>query len=426
MVTNQKKPFAPIDLGGIGSIVGGVGNLVSGFSQIGAAKRQHKYNLKEMEQSQKYALEQMDQSQQYNVANMALQNQYQIDAENRANEYNSAKAQVQRAHEAGISVATALGSGGANGFQSVSSSPSSSTPSSAGAPSPRGVSRPGINMDTSALGQLIAQIPQMRANVDATEANAEEARSRAYLNRVEAQGKEIDNYINENTKEIQINTAKLKEKGIQIENEINSFNASVQELRLNLDIKEQQSVISKINADMWRIYDQSKIDHALANANIRLMSSQIILNNANTELAGATTDERIAHTKLLGAQYLCEMSNNDLLIALKNLRVSEKDALDIQNELSKERAKFENEHRLENWKFERSSQRWQRAVNTMNSLSNVAQAACAVAGTVVTGGLGGTALVSRQNNADNLSFMREQADKPTDPNYNGWNANSTR
>lgn len=52
-------------------------------------------------------------------------------------------------------------------------------------------------------------------------------------------------------------------------------------------------------------------------------------------------------------------------------------------------SEFRQSHAEEDRKFQRSSERWQRAFNGINSLSNAAYAACAVAGTVVTGGYGG-------------------------------------
>ena len=115
-----------------GLATGAASSLLNfGLGQIGAAI-QHKRNKELMDKTQEQELEQMAQSQEYNLANMEVQNQYQIDAENRANEWNSAKAQVQRAREAGISPLAALGSGGAGGSMGVSSAPSSSTPQGSG------------------------------------------------------------------------------------------------------------------------------------------------------------------------------------------------------------------------------------------------------------------------------------------------------
>ena len=50
---------------------------------------------------------------------------------------------------------------------------------------------------------------------------------------------------------------------------------------------------------------------------------------------------------------------------------------------------FRKEHAEEDRDFARASERWNRLSNTLDSISNVAYAACAVAGTVVTGGYGG-------------------------------------
>ena len=155
-----------------------------GLGQIGAAI-QHKRNKELMDKSQEQQLEQMAQSQEYNLANMEVQNQYQIDAENRANEWNSAKAQVQRAREAGVSPLAALGSGGAGGSMGVSSAPSSSTPQGSG-------SSPATGSGTSATFNL-AQAMQAGAQIGLMASEKAEADARERNLNEQTRGLEFDN-----------------------------------------------------------------------------------------------------------------------------------------------------------------------------------------------------------------------------------------
>lgn len=191
----------------LGTANGGVatgaasGLLNFGLGQIGAAI-QHKRNKQLMDKAQQQELEQMEKSQEYNLANMEVQNQYQIDAENRANAWNSAEAQVNRAREAGVSPLAALGSGGAGGTMSVSSAPSSSTPQGSGS-SPSTGSAPSATFNLAQAMQAGAQIGLMAAEKSKSEAETKESEASARNLSAQAEAQEqLNKFYQENKEDI--------------------------------------------------------------------------------------------------------------------------------------------------------------------------------------------------------------------------------
>lgn len=213
--------------------MGVIGDLISGVANFGlgqaAGAIDWQREKKKMALQQEYDLAQMEQSQQYNERNMQLQNQYQIDAERRANEFNSVGAQVERARAAGVSPAAALGSGGAGGLMSTSSAPSSSTPSPVGAPSggaPRSSPGSGVDLSSSFLeGSQSGYYSELQRKV------SEEAR-----------GLEFDNMW----KQIDSGFAKQYENIKGLEYEVNS-------LRLNL---EEAYVSGGMGSMLWKRWQQ--------------------------------------------------------------------------------------------------------------------------------------------------------------------------
>lgn len=299
--TKKTSPWQGLAEAGIGSI----GSLVSAFSQIGAAKRQHKYNMAEMEQEQKYALEQMEQSQQYNLANMSQQNQYQIDAEKRAQEWNDVGAQITRGQQAGVSALATLGAGSSQSM-GVSSAPSSSTPSPAGAPSSKGVSKPGLNFDTSALGKLVqqgrmvdSQIEGIDAEVKLKDAERENVEADTRLKQQQYDSIEWYNLNRRSLEKELLESGVSKAKSDAI---IADLNAKYEKWKNTEKTDEgytlaQQEFITVINEAMSLI-DKNKAEAGLADEQAAdLKGTRDSRNRAN--IAGARSDEATAKFKEL-------------------------------------------------------------------------------------------------------------------------------
>lgn len=356
----------------------GSGILNFGLGQIGAAI-QHKRDMKKMAQQQDYALEQMAQSQEYNLANMEQQNQYQIAAEERANEWNSIGSQVERARAAGVSPLAALGGGGAGGMMSVSSAPTGGAPSgsapSGGVPSS---SSPMFDLAGAARGDAVAQ--------------AEIQRMEQETNLIKQQivEKEIENYIAENTKHYEV---LLKQYGSEIAGlnvQITQFENSVKEIKFATDNKSKLTAIQKASTEIASIALHDKIDKSMSDATIKKMANQIMLNNSQIAVNNASVSEIEARTLLAGANYLLSLSQSEYYDVMTVNGWSDNQAKQIRNDLEKNRADFENAHREQIHRQSMRNQRWDNAFKLMKGVSSLAYAGCAVAGTVVTGGYGGS------------------------------------
>lgn len=346
-----------------------------------------KREQKKMQLQQGYELEQMAKEQEYNFATMEQQNQYQIAAEERANEYNSVGAQVERARQAGVSPLAALGSGGAGGTMSVSSAPSGGAPS--------GGSGPSGGAPRSSTPNLFDLSATSRADAIAA-AEIEKTEEETKLVREQIVKQEIENEISENTKQYDILVKKYGSKIAGFQASILEFQDSVKQLQFETDQKERNARIQELSAKVISIQAHDEIDREVADATMRRMSKEIMLMGSQIDLNTASVREVESRTLLNGANYLLSLSQSDYYDVMTVNGWDQHDANLIRNSLEKERAAFENLHREE---IHNQSMKNQRRDNTakilngvgslFNGLSSMAYSACAIAGTVVTGGYGG-------------------------------------
>nr|DAW85614.1 MAG TPA: DNA pilot protein VP2 [Microviridae sp.] len=170
----------------LGSAVGGTGlsAIASGASGLMdfafgglKARRQWKYQQKQMALQHQYNLDEMWYEQQYNEANMAKQFEYQQKAWQAENEYNDPSAVAARYRAAGVSPQAALG-GAASG---AGLAMSMDTPSSSN-PSAHGVSGGGDYSGGSTNLTALANISSQAALADFYKAQADKVRSETFDN----------------------------------------------------------------------------------------------------------------------------------------------------------------------------------------------------------------------------------------------------
>jgi hypothetical protein len=141
------------------------------------ARRQWKYQQKQMALQHQYNLDEMWYEQQYNEANMAKQFEYQQKAWQAENEYNDPSAVAARYRAAGVSPQAALG-GAASG---AGLAMSMDTPSSSN-PSAHGVSGGGDYSGGSTNLTALANISSQAALADFYKAQADKVRSETFDN----------------------------------------------------------------------------------------------------------------------------------------------------------------------------------------------------------------------------------------------------
>lgn len=162
---------------GLSAIASGASGLMD-FAFGGLkARRQWKYQQKQMALQHQYNLDEMWYEQQYNEANMAKQFEYQQKAWQAENEYNDPSAVAARYRAAGVSPQAALG-GAASG---AGLAMSMDTPSSSN-PSAHGVSGGGYYSGGSTNLTALANISSQAALADFYKAQADKVRSETFDN----------------------------------------------------------------------------------------------------------------------------------------------------------------------------------------------------------------------------------------------------
>ena len=162
----------------LGSVLKGAasGLMDVAFSGL-KAKRQWKYQQKQMALQHQYNLDEMWYEQQYNEANMAKQFEYQQKAWQAENEYNDPSAVAARYRAAGVSPQAALGgSASGAGLAMSMDTPSSSNPSAHGVSG--GGDYSGGSMNLTALANISSQA----ALADFYKAQADKVRSEIFDN----------------------------------------------------------------------------------------------------------------------------------------------------------------------------------------------------------------------------------------------------
>lgn len=312
--------------------------------------------------------------------NMAYQAELNQQAVDRQNDYNSPVAVAARARAAGVDPSVLLGgSPGSPGISGASAGASFGSPS--------GRSSSPQDFFSRAAGGL--QLQNMEATRDATRAQEKKDIAEAEYYDSLKTGKDIENHIQDQTKEIQIRIAALKEKGLDLTNQSQAFENSVKEVLHETDMALRQQAILKASAELYQIYNSEQRADDLAASTIKLQAKQLILAQAQADQATASVQEIEARTLTEGARYLATLSESEYYDAMTVLGWKDADLKDIQKEVAEFERDFRKEHAEEDRDFQRSSERWNRAFKGVEALSDAAFAACAVAGTVVTGGYGG-------------------------------------
>lgn len=273
------------------------GDYAFGYVPFDRVGNQHRSAVALAQQAQDNTLAQMAQSQEYNKENMALQNQYAIEAENRANEYNSPAAQIARADAAGISPLAALGMAG--NVQTVSSAPSSSTPGAPGA-SPGRPSDGGVSLGD--VARLAISGATGFANIEKSISSSSLDKANAEVAKATAEGVRIDNAdkIWKRTLRPYIAT-KYKSEAEQLRIKA-EFEEAVQSNRVAQFLKDYD-----IKVALESLYkEKSETEQSVQNLNEAKTvteGTQQTLNEAKTLLSEAEAKKAAASANLTTAEY---------------------------------------------------------------------------------------------------------------------------
>ena len=283
-------PFATA-FGSLGTLLGK--SSQSAISSIGSglvnqlfqgmnARRQWKYQKKQMALEQEYNLQSMAQQQAYNEQNMAKQFEYQQKAWQAENEYNDPSAVRQRYEAAGISPQAALG-GGATGAGLATSmdTPDSTNPSSS---SPRGNGNYAFGVGDLTL---LSQISTQAALADKYKADADKTRSetfdRALNERLQlAKTRYLENLADlvKNQQATEEQKARLTQYQADLEQATMSYNISAAEDSARKIFEEAES----IRLDNVRKGFENEHQEEEFYTKLNVMVSQAVMYNAQANL----------------------------------------------------------------------------------------------------------------------------------------------
>ena len=370
-----------------GSLLGGAfglaGQALNNKYQKESEERQFGYQTKLNDQQQEHALAQMAQSQAYNEQNMATQNQYQIDAENRANAYNSVGAQVARARAAGVSPAAALGSGGAGGLMTAASAPSSSTPSPTGANAGSVSSRAPL-LD---LAQAVTSGAQVGAQIALSSSEQKNVEQNTALQAAQTVNQQIKNQYEAAISQAKLDGYKLTNSGLAIENEIKEYNRQIAEVtasnepeKQRLSLLESLRRIAQINQAIDSDKTLTEAKRKELAASVESLTAAAVASGAQAGLYGAqkTLTEKQAVTE--GYKALVQQNEAGRVKMLTDLGYSQKEAQDIANKFNKAHNDFKEKH------FE-SDRRWEKAAIGVQMGQAIISSVCGAVGCAVSGGL---------------------------------------
>lgn len=255
--------------GAADSFLGGVSNALFGGIQ---AKRQWKYQQKQMAQQQ-----------QYNLDSMWYQHQYNMDAWNRENEYNKPTNVRARYEEAGISPQAALGGSVGAGIAGSMSTPSSNPPSGGADYSGRNSFNP------SALSAM------------ATLQSINESKARQKKTETESAGQAITNGILDTNAEI----VKLDRDNKKLQNAIAEINKRIAAATESGNIQQVYAELLTTRASYDKLLADTSISietRNLIQAQIRSLDADIELRKAQTQTEGSKQENLGADTKLKNEQ----------------------------------------------------------------------------------------------------------------------------
>lgn len=269
------------------------------------ARRQWKYQQKQMALQHQYNLDEMWYEQQYNEANMAKQFEYQQKAWQAENEYNDPSAVAARYRAAGVSPQAALGgSASGAGLAMSMDTPSSSNPSAHGV-SGGGDYSGGSNRSQGIIAGVLAQkqIEQVNQNIN-------ESRSRERKNDAETKGIEFQNSMQDIFRSIKESEALSK----KYKAEVDKFEAKFAEASKIADLSERNARIDKLRVE----YSKVLSDISVNEKEKEYTDALIGLTAAQTVTEGVRRENIESHTAKTEAETVTE----------NELRDSRKNALD--------------------------------------------------------------------------------------------------
>lgn len=321
---------ATFGLGALGDIASGISDTLFGGIK---ARRQWKYQRKQMALQQEYNEKNMAIQQGYNEKNMAMQREAELDAWNRENEYNNPAAVRARYEAAGISPQAALG-GGATGAGLATSmdTPSSSNPSSS-SPSGGADYSGGSGHSQGILSGAVA-VKQLQS----LDQQIEESKSRARKNDAETAGINLDNAIKP-----------LIAKGLDLDNQSKEYSNIIKSVQAKwADIMAAKDV-AKRDVEIQNLY--ADLDNAIADKGLKQEERDNLiamrgLIGAQTATEGARKSNIEAQTVTEGARKENIEANTKTEDALRDAKVSltSNQAKEVVNEIGLKEALTLNEY----------------------------------------------------------------------------------
>ncbi len=267
------------------------------------ARRQWKYQQKQMALQHQYNLDEMWYEQQYNEANMAKQFEYQQKAWQAENEYNDPSAVAARYRAAGVSPQAALGgSASGAGLAMSMDTPSSSNPSAHGV-SGGGDYSGGSNRSQGIIAGVLAQ-----KQIEQVDQSIEESESRARKNDAETQGILLSNAMQP-----------LIAKGLAIDNATKEYKQAQEKFRTEWQAIDKITDLAERNARIGEI--KQRINNLLADENLSKaerdnLIAQRALIEAQTSTEGARKENIESHTELTNEQSETEKRMRDARVSL--------------------------------------------------------------------------------------------------------------
>lgn len=267
------------------------------------AKRQWKYQQKQMALQHQYNLDEMWYEQQYNEANMAKQFEYQQKAWQNENEYNDPLAVAARYRAAGVSPQAALGgSASGAGLATSMDTPSSSNPSAHGV-SGGGDYSGGSNRSQGIIAGVLAQ-----KQIEQLDQSINESESRARKNDAETQGILLSNAMQP-----------LIAKGLAIDNATKEYKQAQEKFRTDWQAIDKITDLAERNARIGEI--KQRINNLLADENLSKaerdnLIAQRALIEAQTSTEGARKENIESHTELTNERSETEKRMRDARVSL--------------------------------------------------------------------------------------------------------------
>lgn len=248
----------------------GVGSFVSGLFGKASNDSANRANMKIAQMNNEWSERMMDKQNLMNIDQWNRESKFALDMWNRNNEYNSAKAQVQRYREAGLNPALMMGQGSAG----VSQGASTPSGNSVGLPSP---SQARVQpYDFSSFSNMVGMVVEQAAMLSRNQAEVNNLNAQTDVARAKARA--------------EIEKMREETRNVKFRNELNDITKDLQITQMNEDYlttlqqrmtAEQQEKFYKVQTmlmdkDLQAFDDRLKMD-------IAVMASQVDLNKSNAQ-----------------------------------------------------------------------------------------------------------------------------------------------